>query len=257
VAKFEAENYSRFRVFYPSSLFAGIRASRVLDLGAGTGFSAHSFLKFDPYAELTLVEPDGKMLARAKELFANDANVRFVQRAAEAFDWPVAYDLVLIGSAWHWMDRTVMQKQFEAADVGAVFIFEYQFPKAKFKSELNEWVRREFNLRWRTREQIPRGNLEELTEGLRNSKLFSQVKQIVIPHEELFSVEDFFGMIISQSRFLAYEATLELSERNAYRQKLFLELKEVWGLQKEEHESENKLMFHLPYEGLLFRRRMI
>jgi SAM-dependent methyltransferase len=260
VAKFTASEYARFRVSYPKILFDGLRSFcgpfsgmrplRVLDLGSGTGFSSRAFLEFYPDTELTLVEPDAAMLAAAKDLLRDIPRVQYVNASAEEFTFTEAYDLVLVGSAWHWMNRELICQKLEAADVGSVFVFEYQFPKAKAQNELNDWVRREFNLRWKTSSQTPRGTLHELTEGLRRSHSFSEVSRLSIPHENDFDLPGFFGMLISQSRFLAFEMTLLISERDAYRQSTYADLSNFWGLQ-------NEIRFHLPYEGFYFRRRSL
>jgi SAM-dependent methyltransferase len=265
VAKFDADEYSRFRVSYPKVLFDGLRSFcgqsltgkplKVLDLGSGTGFSSRAFLAFFPHAEFTLVEPDRAMLEASEASFQNDSHilhsnplVRFVHSSAEEFQLTESYDLVLIGSAWHWMDRAALLKNFERARVKSVFIFEYQFPKAKSDTAINEWVRREFNLRWRTQSQAPRGTLRELTSGLRESNEFSETSRIQILHEVNFDLDSFMGMITSQSRYLAFESTLPAVTRDAYRQSLRAELSAFWSLQTE-------MPFLLPYEGYAFSLR--
>jgi trans-aconitate methyltransferase len=260
VAKFDASEYARFRVSYPRTLFKTLssycgshgdqRPIRVLDLGAGTGLSSGAFLDFYPGSELTLVEPDPAMLAVARAAFQNDSRVSYFLGSAETFKFETQYDLVLVGSAWHWMDRTVLQKKFEDAEVGAVFIFEYQFPKAKSHQSLNEWIRREFNLKWKTLTQVPRGNLTELTDGLRSSPFMRQKSHELLPQEQAFDLDQFFGMLVSQSRFLAYESTLPDSERKSYREKLRGELTQFWDL-------KNEISFLLGYEGLFFERRSV
>ena len=260
MAKFEASDYSRFRVSYPNVLFDGLRSFcgpfaegrplKVLDLGSGTGFSSRAFLEFFPNTELTVVEPDTAMLAASREVLVNHSCVRYVNESAEAFSFADAYDLVLVGSAWHWMDRAFLLEKLEASIVQSIFVFEYQFPKAKTEGALNDWVRREFNLKWKTSFQTPRGTLEELTQGLRDSSLYSEVSHALIPHESDFNLDAFFGMLISQSRFLAYESTLPIGERDAYRQKVRVELASFWSLQTD-------IRFSLPYEGFCFQRRRI
>ena len=222
----------------------------VLDLGSGTGFSAQSFLDFFSHARLTLVEPDPAMLEAAAPLFEDSTQITSIHARAENFEFSARYDLVLVGSAWHWMDRAQLIKKFETGDVGGVFIFEYQFPKAKAHADLNEWVRRAFNLKWRTLTQEPRGNLTELTQGLRDSLFFAEQSRVSFLHEEAFDLERFWGMIISQSRFLAYEETLPVETRVDYRKLLLQELALMWGLGRE-------LQFILPYEGDFFLRRKI
>jgi len=265
MSKFNANEYLRFRVPYPESLFKELRSFcgpycskmssddeplRVLDLGSGTGFSAQSFLGFYPWAEVTLVEPDHEMLEISRAELGSMPRIRWVNQSAELFEMKESYDLVLIGSAWHWMDRKRIQEKIENSESKAVFIFEYQFPKAKENPSLNEWVRREFNLKWKTTNQVPRGSLIELTEGLRNSSSMRECARVFLPHEQSFLFDDFFGMLISQSRFLAFEQTLLDSQRISHREEVRRELFQFWGL-------KNENSFLMPYEGLFFQRRRI
>jgi SAM-dependent methyltransferase len=260
VSKFEASDYSRFRLNYPAKLFTVLsaycgpfvfnRTMRVLDLGSGTGLSARSFLNFFASADLTLVEPDAAMLTVARSHFENSPSAKLICGRAEDFQMNCEFDLILVGSAWHWFDRALLVENFEAGQPAAIFIFEYQFPKAKDHAPLNEWVRREFNLRWRTTAQEPRGNLTELTQGLRNSSSFSEHTRVNLNQEESFNLERFWGMIISQSRFLAYEETLSPEARVEQRNLLLQEISSMWG-------SPSEHVFILPYEGVFFLRRKI
>jgi trans-aconitate methyltransferase len=111
-----AQYYSEFRPGYPTSVFdlltveAHLEASsRALDLGCGTGQVTLTLA--ERVALVTAVDLDQEMLDEAARL-ANERgqrNVRWVLSSAERFDdEPSSYRLVVIGSAFHWMDRPVV-----------------------------------------------------------------------------------------------------------------------------------------------------
>ena len=182
MAKFEPGSYSQYRIYYPSKLFDSLKPYcvrgkdsdplRVFDLGSGTGLSAASFLRTFPDCVVTLVEPDAAMMEASFELpDLKLAKVTRISANAESFETGEQADVILVGSAWHWMnfEKTIPAILKALKPGGILFIFEYQFPKAKgpVGATLNEWVRREFNLRWKPEYQKPRGTLRELTESVR------------------------------------------------------------------------------------------
>jgi len=111
-----ARYYSQFRPGYPTSVFdlltleAPLAAtSRVLDLGCGTGQVALGLA--GRVASVTGVDLDQGMLDEASRLADERGlrNLRWVLSSAERFeDEPGCYQLVVIGSAFHWMDRPVV-----------------------------------------------------------------------------------------------------------------------------------------------------
>ncbi len=229
MSKFDADSYSQFRIKYPLKLFQSIRPLlsqslfepeplRILDLGAGTGLSSESFLEFFPESQFVLVEPDQKMLQVAS---SSDAPFRYrpehLVSKAEDFEVRAPFDGVLIGSAWHWMNHPLAISRIEKhLKPGAfVFVFEYQFPKAVGAGslELNEWIRREFNLRWRVLDQKPRGTLEELTEVFRASGTFNERARVEFEETQNYSFQDWCGFIFSQSRYLDYEKRMSDEEK--------------------------------------------
>jgi 2-polyprenyl-3-methyl-5-hydroxy-6-metoxy-1,4-benzoquinol methylase len=111
-----ARYYSEFRPSYPTLVFDLLTAeapleatSRVLDIGCGTGLLTLTLA--ERAASVTGVDPDLGMLDEAARL-ANKRgqhNIRWVLSVAERFDdKPGGYRLVVIGSAFHWMDRPVV-----------------------------------------------------------------------------------------------------------------------------------------------------
>ena len=111
-----ARYYSEFRPDYPTSIFdlltveAPLEAmSSVLDLGCGTGLLTLSLA--ERVASVTGVDPDPGMLEEAARLAykRGQRKIRWVLSSAERFDdKPGGYRLVVIGSAFQWMDRSVV-----------------------------------------------------------------------------------------------------------------------------------------------------
>lgn len=260
MAKFDPQTYTEFRIAYPARLFECLKpywsqlqreASplHVVDLGAGTGMSSVSFLEVFPDALIRLIEPDEGMRAQIPRTLGKfEASAQVEGDSAETFAMKPRAHLFLIGSAWHWMDRPVVTERIcEALEAGGlVYVFEYQFPKALDGNamEVNEWVRRKFNTDWRPSIQTPRGNLEELTEVLRIHSLMSQRARVDFKSEVLISLNEFKGVIRSQSRYLAYEKLHPEVSREGWE----TELKNMWG-------KEGFRRFFYPFEGFLFQKR--
>jgi SAM-dependent methyltransferase len=245
MARFDPESYVRYRISYPTSVFEGLRpwvgsiggssGIRVVDLGAGTGYSSLSLIRALPVSDVVLIEPDASMLDVAVQTLAN-LGVQVQCRIASGED-PVGIsgvDLVMAASSWHWMDpgRTLESIKEMLRPGGAFYVFEYQFPKLEGAVEINEWVRREFNLRWRAEGQRPRGSLWELTQPVRGHVSFSQRGALQVEHTQEFTLEEFAGVIRSQSRYLAYEAKLQESLRGLERERMVEGLRQFWGGRK-------------------------
>ena len=248
MARFEPESYLKYRIAYPSSVFEGLRpwvgsidgtrGIRAVDLGAGTGFSAWSMIRALPVSSLILVEPDPSMLEVARATLADlpvdvEYRVGSAENVAEfANSSSVAsVDLVLAASSWHWMDPALALGAIDRMlrPGGAVFIVEYQFPKLETAPAVNEWVRREFNLKWRTEDQRPRGSLLELTDPVRKSTSFSQRGSVRMEHSQDLTLDEFAGVIRSQSRYLAFESRIPQSGREEERLRMMDQLSKEWG----------------------------
>jgi SAM-dependent methyltransferase len=111
-----ARFYARFRPAYPTAVFDLLAAeaplgpsSQALDLGCGTGLVGLALA--GRVASVTGVDPDADMLNEAVRLAGEQgrSNLRWVQARAEVFeDRRSSYQLVVIGSAFHWMDRPLV-----------------------------------------------------------------------------------------------------------------------------------------------------
>ena len=242
MARFDPESYVRYRIQYPPSVVSGLRpwvgsigglaGLRAVDLGAGTGFSATSLIRALPVSALVLIEPDATMLGEAERALAGvETRVEYRVGSAESVSDISGVDLVMAASSWHWMDPgpTLESIQRMLRPGGVFFVLEYQFPKLDGAFALNEWVRREFNLKWRTPDQRPRGSLMELTEPVRRAQSFSQRGVLRVEHTQGFTLEEFIGVIRSQSRYLAHEARLSDSQRMEERVKMVDQLRPLWG----------------------------
>ena len=256
-SRFQPSDYLQYRQEYPVALFNPLRSSlaslnrtpQVLDLGAGTGYSAASFLKFFPAAEVTLLEPDPFMLEAAVKYLDG---VRGIQGSAEKIPLPdESLDTVIVGSAWHWMnsEKAISELLRVLRPGGMIFIFEYQFPKAEAKGgQVNEWIRRQFNLVWKAPAQTPRGSLFEITEPLRSHACLHQKSFVQLTEGLSLSPQFLGGVIFSQSRYQHFELSLPESERDPVRFSIIENLERLYV-------HEKVIYFQYAYQGYLFRKR--
>lgn len=259
MSKFDPEFYRRFRPYYPAELFVPLAAElrkrasapgpRVADVGCGTGHSTLSMLPVlladDPEARVIGVDPDPAMLAAARDLCRERGQaVEFVVGSGEETGLHGAsFDAVTVGSAFHWMDGARAREEFIRLlkPRGLVMIYEYQFPKSLSNPALNEWIRREFNLRWKAPNQTPRGDFESVTRFFRgngrgnerasggNGPRFDHLGDHKVPMILELKPADLTGLILSQSRVLHYEATMDEEARSEFRRTLGEEIQTRLG----------------------------
>ncbi|MGB6453641.1 MAG: methyltransferase domain-containing protein [Streptosporangiaceae bacterium] len=111
--------YDRYRLPYPEALIedliarAGIsKHGRLLDLACGTGHLAFALRGW--FAEVWAVdqEPDMVEVVRAKATTGDAGDVRAIVSSAESLDAEPAYfDLVVIGNAFHRLDRDLVARR--------------------------------------------------------------------------------------------------------------------------------------------------
>jgi hypothetical protein len=129
-----------------------------------------------------------------------------------------SFAAVTVGSAFHWMRADETREEFLRLlrPRGLILVYEYQFPKCAAFPELNEWVRREFNLCWKAPGQKPRGNFEAVTRCFREDGRLMHLSDRKVPMLLPLGSEDLSGLIFSQSRVLHYENGMAPSEREAF-----------------------------------------
>ena len=106
-----AAHYLAGRPPYPDALIERVvqivgltRADRLLDLGCGPGQLARAFAAH--VAQAVAMDPEPQMLAIAREQAAGVSNMQVVQgRSDDLDDRHGRFKAVLIGRAFHWMDR--------------------------------------------------------------------------------------------------------------------------------------------------------
>jgi SAM-dependent methyltransferase len=264
VSRFDPESYALHRIEYPRELFAPLssfvfrskESFHLIDLGAGTGLATRSFLRFFSGVDcVTLIDPDSAMLDVAGDLGLSET-VRFSSAVgfAESFFVPEPADLILVGSAWHWMNPEKAMDAIQRAlkPGGAVFVFEYQFPKVREgdAGRINEWVRRSFNLTWRETDQKPRGSLDQTLSSFFGHPDFSYRGEAKVAQDFELTVDELFGVIVSQSRYLAYERMHAREERASLRQRVFQDLCGVWG-------GSERMIFSYRFHGVRFQNRSV
>lgn len=131
-----ALHYERGRVPYAPALIrriadvTGLRVQhRVLDLGCGPAPLARSFAALA--REVIAIDPAPEMLAEARALAGQGANIRFV--AGSSYDLDPAlgdFRLVVMGRSFHWMDRVETLKRLDRMiePGGAVALFQDSAP---------------------------------------------------------------------------------------------------------------------------------
>jgi SAM-dependent methyltransferase len=125
------------------------------------------------------------------------------------------FDAVTIGSAFHWMraEEACREVLRLLSPGGLLLVYEYQFPKARGFAELNEWIRREFNLRWKAPGQKPRGDFVEVTARFRAEPRLELLDDRRVPMVQRLDAGQLTGLLLSQSRVLHYEAGMGAGER--------------------------------------------
>jgi SAM-dependent methyltransferase len=112
------ENYIKYRPGYPPGIIDTLRAecglsaaSRVADIGSGTGLLALRFLEAG--CAVTGVEPNAEMRAAGERLLVGFPNFASQEGSAEETGLPAAgVDFVTAGQAFHWFDRARARAEF-------------------------------------------------------------------------------------------------------------------------------------------------
>jgi SAM-dependent methyltransferase len=250
VARFNPDFYRQFRPFYPAALYAelpgllsrnGHRAPyEIADIGCGTGHSAASLLRSGVEARLTCMDPDPMMLDCARNLAGLKAT--FLEGSGEATGLHASsVCAITVGSAFHWMDPLRAREEFVRilASRGLILIYEYQFPKCPRLPAVNDWIRREFNLRWKAPNQVPRGDFENVTLCFRQDPRIRALGDRRVPMILPLTAGDLAGLIFSQSRVLHFETGMSVEERAEFHLDVTRQLQGLMG------EGSSKFDFNL------------
>lgn len=113
-----ADDYSRYRAAYPGLVYprlaelkVGLPGQAVIDLAAGTGLLARPMAQGG--ATVTSVDRSEDMLDAARELDRRlGIEGRYLRAPAERVPLPDGEaDAVVIGQAWHWLDRPLAARE--------------------------------------------------------------------------------------------------------------------------------------------------
>ncbi len=102
------EQYARARPGYPDAMIEDILAyadpaNEILEVGAGTGKATLSFASRG--VTMTCLEPDPRMAERLRKECAPFSNVTIEVSRLENYSRPLAFDALIAGQSWHWVDR--------------------------------------------------------------------------------------------------------------------------------------------------------
>ncbi len=108
-----AADYDRFRPPYPPELIDALLTcvrgrGRALDLACGTGQLARPLARYFNAVDATDQEADAVAFARDKARRAGLAHVHWRVERAEDLDAVGAYDLIVIGNAFHRLERSTV-----------------------------------------------------------------------------------------------------------------------------------------------------
>jgi ubiquinone/menaquinone biosynthesis C-methylase UbiE len=113
---------------------------RVLDLGCGPGPLARGFA---PLAhEVIAIDPSPEMLAVARALAGQSANIRFLAGSSYDLDSTLgAFRLVVMGRSFHWMDRVDTLERLDRMiePAGAVALFQDSAPAVPANAWQKVW----------------------------------------------------------------------------------------------------------------------
>ncbi|MHB1925028.1 MAG: class I SAM-dependent methyltransferase [Acidimicrobiales bacterium] len=203
--------YTQFRRGYPPAVIELLRqragltdASRVLDLGCGTGQLA---LEFAPLVDYVVgVDVDEEMLAFAAATATerNIANCDWVHSPAEIVSFePGSFDLVVIGSAFHWMDRRAVADRVHDVLVSNGLLAVLGNPTALSEVTRREGIGKviaEVQDRWFDAADFPQASPMEIRhESVLAASRFGGAEVLHHPTSEDWDVDRFIGFLRSTS----------------------------------------------------------
>jgi len=181
---------------------------RVVDIGCGTGLSTYFWAG---HAEEVIgVEPSGDMLAKAKshlDKFSGVTKFSFVQNISSATGLPNdSVDVITCSQSLHWMDpETTFKEAVRILRPGGVFMaFDCDWPPTVLNYRA-EKAYQEFKRRVKN-EGKQRGlfkDIKKFKKGLhlqrmKDSGVFTYVKEIVINHQEQGNCDRLVAIVLSR-----------------------------------------------------------
>lgn len=111
-----AETYHSVRPGYPAQLYADIKelcgfnnASRLLEIGAGSGIATVELAKFG--GKVVAIEPGGHLAAITRKQTERLQNVEVLEETFESFESSDRFDAILAFTAYHWIDEGIKHRK--------------------------------------------------------------------------------------------------------------------------------------------------
>ncbi len=208
--------YERYRLTYPHRLIrrvaelSGLKpGDAVLDLGCGTGMLAIPFAREG--MAVTAMDPEPEMLAAtAAAAEAEGAGVRVTLQQAGSYDLTPdmgPFQLVIIGRAFHWMDRTATLAMLDriVTPGGGVALFHDAHPPV----EENGWFKTVCDISARHRlKRVERGGGHRRYEPFLLASAFTEMDGLSVTIRQSVTVDDIVGRAFSMSASVPDRAAL-------------------------------------------------
>ena len=141
--------YARYREPYPPRFFKNVAEQlalrgneTLLDIGCGPGLLAIGFAPF--VGRCTGIDPEAGMIAAAKAA-AEEMGVELslIHSRIEEFPTTQTYDVITIGRALHWMERSATLRVLEriVSDSGRILICEASMAETMAETPETTWVK--------------------------------------------------------------------------------------------------------------------
>jgi ubiquinone/menaquinone biosynthesis C-methylase UbiE len=195
--------YDRYRLTYPDRLIARVAelaglnpGEAVLDLGCGTGMLATGFARLG--MAVTAMDPEPGMLEAAR-INAQAARVamNILQAGSQDLDGKLGpFQLVVIGRAFHWMDRAATLAKLEniVTPNGAVALFHDAHPPV----EENGWFKILCDHQAQYRRDRRDGGHKRY-EPFLFASAFTEIDSLSVTIRQALTVEDIVGRAFSMS----------------------------------------------------------
>ena len=202
-----AAHYLAGRPPYPEDLIARVVqlvglgvGDRVLDLGCGPGQLARAFAAH--VKEAVAMDPEPAMLAIAREMAASVPNMQVVEGRSDALDERHGcFKAVLIGRAFHWMDRDEILRTLDGLiePGGAVVLFAEKSPKLPDNRRIEAF--QEFSRAWAVedRSHPVRRSGKRRDIAVLLASPFSRLEQISVVHRLPATLQSLTDRLLSFS----------------------------------------------------------